>query len=433
MAEALTLRPSAGVDRLRRGGRARGAARSCRAAADRGRRRRTRRGGAQGERRPRRRPDGRRARLPWTDAETTQALQKLLDDPATTAAALPIVAKWDKAGVLSAKADGHAQLMLRDLGDAATSDERRVDSAASLLAVPARRAAGALRDCADAVRPRGAGAAQGPPDRRARRDGGQRCGCRADRGAGAHQLDAAVRSAPEASGFLARAAGRDERREQSRRRTSGPPTSRGCARIRTGRWRCRPPRSSTRCRRPRRRRATSSRRCCRRSRSPATRAKGKVLFTGACSSCHKLGDLGKSEAGPPLNGMGAHGRAELLGHIVDPNREVDPSFWQWNVTTRKGETLAGVIASENAASLTLRSADRRRGDQEGRHRDAREHAPLAHARGARGARRRGAARHPQRSWPAMATTRSSASSICVRPTRRTAAAGSAAKRSATRR
>ena len=39
------------------------------------------------------------------DAQTTQALQKLLDDPATTAAALPIVAKWDKAGVLSAKAD----------------------------------------------------------------------------------------------------------------------------------------------------------------------------------------------------------------------------------------------------------------------------------------------------------------------------------------
>jgi putative heme-binding domain-containing protein len=53
--------------------------------------------------------------------------------------------------------------------------------------------------------------------------------------------------------------------------------------------------------------------------------------------------------------MGAHGRAELLVHIVDPNREVDPSFWQWNVTTRKGETLVGVVASENASGLTLRS------------------------------------------------------------------------------
>jgi putative heme-binding domain-containing protein len=89
---------------------------------------------------------------------------------------------------------------------------------------------------------------------------------------------------------------------------------------------------------------------------PGNSANGKILFTGACSNCHKLGNIGKSQAGPPLDGMGAHGRAELLAHIVDPNREVDPSFWQWNVTTRKGETLAGVIASENAASLTLRSA-----------------------------------------------------------------------------
>jgi hypothetical protein len=74
------------------------------------------------------------------DAATTQALEKLLDDPSTTAAALPIVAKWDKAGALSAKTNSQAELMLRDLGDPAASDDRRVDSAGSLLAVPARRA-----------------------------------------------------------------------------------------------------------------------------------------------------------------------------------------------------------------------------------------------------------------------------------------------------
>ena len=42
---------------------------------------------------------------------------------------------------------------------------------------------------------------------------------------------------------------------------------------------------------------------------------------------------------------------------IDPNREVDPSFWQWNVTTKSGETLSGVIAGENAASLTLRNTN----------------------------------------------------------------------------
>jgi putative heme-binding domain-containing protein len=88
---------------------------------------------------------------------------------------------------------------------------------------------------------------------------------------------------------------------------------------------------------------------------PGNAARGRELFTSACSTCHRLGEIGTSTVGPPLDGMGAHPRAELLTQILDPNREVDPSFWQVNVTTRGGETIAGVIASENAASLTLRN------------------------------------------------------------------------------
>ena len=84
-------------------------------------------------------------------------------------------------------------------------------------------------------------------------------------------------------------------------------------------------------------------------------ARGKQLFTGTCASCHRLGDVGQSALGPPLTGMGTHGRAELLAQILDPNREVDPSYWQWDVTTKKGETLAGVIARENQAGITLRT------------------------------------------------------------------------------
>ena len=53
--------------------------------------------------------------------------------------------------------------------------------------------------------------------------------------------------------------------------------------------------------------------------------------------------------------MGTHSAEELLIHIIDPNREVDPTFWQWNITTKKGETLAGVITSENKAGITLRN------------------------------------------------------------------------------
>jgi len=80
-------------------------------------------------------------------------------------------------------------------------------------------------------------------------------------------------------------------------------------------------------------------------------AKGKLLY-GACAICHKLGDVG-IEVGPALDGMGAHGPRELLAHIIDPNREVEQSYWAHYITTNQGEVFAGVITSENTASVTL--------------------------------------------------------------------------------
>ena len=84
-------------------------------------------------------------------------------------------------------------------------------------------------------------------------------------------------------------------------------------------------------------------------------ANGKALFTAACAICHKYGDVGVRDVGPPLAGIGSKSPLELLTHIVDPNRQVEPNYWQWNLTTRKGETLVGVIVAETAASLTLRN------------------------------------------------------------------------------
>ena len=88
---------------------------------------------------------------------------------------------------------------------------------------------------------------------------------------------------------------------------------------------------------------------------PGDVANGKIMYAAACAVCHRFGDVGKADVGPALTGMGSHGAEQLLVHIIDPNREVDPSFWQWNITTKKGDTLAGIITSENRAGLTLRN------------------------------------------------------------------------------
>ncbi|MEP6918745.1 MAG: hypothetical protein ABJC89_24110, partial [Acidobacteriota bacterium] len=288
------------------------------------------------------------------DPATAEALQKLLDDPATTAAALPVVAKWDTAGVLRASADRHAATLLRELGGTATPDDRRADALAGLLAVPARRAQ-ALTTIAPMLADPAVPAALKGRVITALGD------------SAASDVDAVLVAAlartnstpvfdqllkrPESS--LALLAAMKEGKVTAA--NLGPAN---VARLRTH---------------PNRQVAVQAAALLD-TLSPAAKvkgdiiaalvpeiekpgdpAKGKVLFTGACSTCHRLGDLGTRDVGPPLNGIGTHGRAELLGHIVDPNREVDPSFWQWNVTTRRGETLTGVIASETTAGITLRS------------------------------------------------------------------------------
>jgi putative heme-binding domain-containing protein len=82
--------------------------------------------------------------------------------------------------------------------------------------------------------------------------------------------------------------------------------------------------------------------------------KGKALFTQNCAVCHKLNGEGK-DAGPDLTGMGAHGAAELLVAVLDPNREVDPSFIAWSIETKDGESYEGMIARENQGGVLLRN------------------------------------------------------------------------------
>ena len=88
---------------------------------------------------------------------------------------------------------------------------------------------------------------------------------------------------------------------------------------------------------------------------PGNVVKGKELFTANCAVCHQFGG-GGALVGPPLDGMGAHGAAELLVAILDPNREVDQSFAAWSIETKDGESYDGVITRENNSIVALRNA-----------------------------------------------------------------------------
>ncbi|MCE9612468.1 MAG: c-type cytochrome [Chthoniobacter sp.] len=87
--------------------------------------------------------------------------------------------------------------------------------------------------------------------------------------------------------------------------------------------------------------------------TPGNAAKGRELFTTTCATCHRLAGAG-FEFGPDLEGIGSHPAAELLMHIVDPNRMVDDEHRTWNFRMKDGTQYSALIATENAASVKLR-------------------------------------------------------------------------------
>jgi putative heme-binding domain-containing protein len=90
----------------------------------------------------------------------------------------------------------------------------------------------------------------------------------------------------------------------------------------------------------------------------ADKAQGKAVFKKNCATCHRLEDEGV-EVGPDLlSALRNKSREQLLIDILDPSREVDPRYLNYVVTTKKGETLTGLIAAETASSITLRRGEK---------------------------------------------------------------------------
>jgi putative heme-binding domain-containing protein len=87
-------------------------------------------------------------------------------------------------------------------------------------------------------------------------------------------------------------------------------------------------------------------------------AHGKAVFQKTCSTCHRLEGVGV-EVGPDLlSALRNKSPEQLLTDILDPSREVDPRYLNYQVTDRAGRTFTGMIAAETASSITLRRAEK---------------------------------------------------------------------------
>ncbi len=85
-------------------------------------------------------------------------------------------------------------------------------------------------------------------------------------------------------------------------------------------------------------------------------AQGKVVFTKNCAACHRVGEVGKA-IGPNLVAMRNRGAEAVLVNVLDPNREVNPQFTGYHLTTRDGDHHTGMILAESTTSITLLRGD----------------------------------------------------------------------------
>jgi putative membrane-bound dehydrogenase-like protein len=293
-------------------------------------------------------------KLPALDPATTAALRKLIDAPDTTASALLLTARTDKSGALTASMTQASQRLLADFAAPTTPNERRAEIALSLLALPQTRADALARIGALLADPATPDAIKTP-------------------------LLATIGDlpGPESAEVLITAFVQSKSPLIFEQILKFPTTARALiaavkenrlspsaigpaniARLRTHpntRVTIEAAAAFAAVNPPTPQKEELIAKLLPEVQTPGNIANGRMLFVAACAICHKFGDVGLRDVGPPLAGIGAHGPAELLAHILDPNRQLEPNYTQWNVTTKRGETFVGVIANENAATLTLRN------------------------------------------------------------------------------
>ncbi len=89
---------------------------------------------------------------------------------------------------------------------------------------------------------------------------------------------------------------------------------------------------------------------------PADAAHGKEVFKKICAACHRVEGVG-FEIAPNLATMRNRTPDNILLNVLDPSREVNPQYVLYEIVTKDGRSLTGMIADETATSVTLKRAN----------------------------------------------------------------------------
>jgi putative membrane-bound dehydrogenase-like protein len=81
---------------------------------------------------------------------------------------------------------------------------------------------------------------------------------------------------------------------------------------------------------------------------------GKQHFQKLCATCHVIRGEG-TRVGPELTGAGKNGIRYFLENLIDPNAVIGADFQMTTLELKKGDVLSGLVVSETASALTVRT------------------------------------------------------------------------------
>jgi putative heme-binding domain-containing protein len=90
--------------------------------------------------------------------------------------------------------------------------------------------------------------------------------------------------------------------------------------------------------------------------TPGDAIRGRAVFARTCQQCHTLFDVGGS-VGPDITGSNRSDLQYILENIVDPNAVIPNDYRSTTVATKDERVLTGIVKKDDAASLTIATAN----------------------------------------------------------------------------
>lgn len=83
---------------------------------------------------------------------------------------------------------------------------------------------------------------------------------------------------------------------------------------------------------------------------------GRAIFEKLCAQCHRAGEIGKN-VGPDLTSISHRSIEDILYNIIDPGMAINPVYSHYQVETKTGDLVAGILIHESPEAVTLLQAN----------------------------------------------------------------------------